>query len=236
MDDRQQGPDDPYQDEPQPDQPGPGEQRVQRRGWWRRLTEGPDPAELEARGISLSGLRAAAEQRGWPVADEDASLGPLLAEAPLRLTPEHRAGTVARGRVGSWDLLAFEVVYLMPRGDLTAPLFAMTAVPVPIPLPRMRVAPSRFLTHGAGGLLVLPTGDDTFDARWRVLVAEDTPEVRGLVDAPLRAALLDTPDLDEVWTAAGHLAISRVDGHHDGLIELHSGVLAAAMAGLQRAF
>lgn len=187
-------------------------------------------------GLAYSGLREAAEQRGWPVQDEDASLAPVLTEAPLRLTAEHRAATVARGQVGSWDLLAFEVVYVMPRGDLTPPQFAITAVPVPIPLPRLRVAPRRFLTHGVGGLLVLPTGDEAFDARWQVLTAEDTPEIRGLVGEPLRAALLSTPDLDEVWTAAGHLAISRVDGHHDTLLEAHSAVLAAAMAGLQRAF
>ncbi len=206
-----------------------------RRGWWQRMTEGPGPQELAAAGLAASGLAAAAERRGWPVVDEDTSLGAVLAEAPLRLTAEHRAAPVSRGRVQNWELVAFDVVYLMPKGYHSRPLFAVTAVPVPIPLPVIRVAPRRFLSPGVAGLLVLPSGDDAFDARWQLLASQDTPEVRGLVGAQLRAALLDGPDLDELWTAAGHLAVSRVDGHHDGLLEEHSALLSAAMAGLQRA-
>jgi len=206
-----------------------------RRSWWRRMTEGSDPEELAAAGLSVSGLRAAAERRDWPVHDEDASLGAVLAEAPLRLTAEHRAAPVTRGWMQNWEIVAFDVVYLMPKGYLSQPLYAVTAVPVPIPLPVVRVAPRRFLTHGAAGLLVLPSGDDAFDARWQILASQDTPEMRGMAGEQLRAALLDGPDLDELWTAAGHLAISRVDGHHDGLLDEHSALLSAAMAGLQRA-
>lgn len=221
----------PY-DAPDPDEP----KRYAvppRRSWWQRMTEGPSPEELAAAGVSVGGLRAAAERRGWPVHDEDASLGAVLAEAPLRLTAEHRAAPVTRGQVQNWELVAFDVVYLMPKGYHSQPLYAVTAVPVPIPLPVLRVAPRRFLSHGAAGLLLLPSGDDAFDARWQVLASQDTPEVRGLVGEQLRAALLSGPDLDEVWTAAGHLATSRADGHHDGLLDEHSNVLAAAMAGLQ---
>lgn len=218
-----------------PDSDGPPQDASPRRSWWRRMTEGPGPEELAAAGLSVSGLRAAAGRRGWPVHDEDASLGAVLAEAPLRLSAEHRAAPVARGRVQNWELVAFDVVYLMPKGHHSRPLYAVTAVPVPIPLPVVRVAPRRFMTHGAGGLLVLPTGEEGFDARWQVLASQDTPEARGLAGEQLRAALLPGPDLDELWTAAGHLAVSRVDGHHDGLLDEHSALLSAAMAGLQRA-
>lgn len=225
---------DPEPDGPHPDDAQP-EAAPRRRSLWRRLTEGPDAEELAAAGVPTSGLRDAAERRGWAVHEEDASLGAVLLEAPLRLTPEHRAAPVARGQVQSWELVAFDVVYLMPKGYYSRTLYAVTAVPVPIPLPVLRLAPRRFLTHGAAGLLLLPTGDDVFDTRWQVLADQDTPEVRGIVGEQLRAGLLDGPDLDEMWTAAGHLAISRVDGHDDGLLDEHSGLLSAAMAGLQRA-
>jgi len=221
--------------QPDPDAPEPdGTQPAAspRRRLWRRMTEGPELADAVA---ATSHLRAAAERRGWPVHDEDASLRVVLTEAPLRLSAEHRAAPVTRGRVQNWELVAFDVVYLMPNGHHSRPLYAVTAVPVPIPLPVVRVAPRRFLTHGGAGLLLLPSGDEAFDSRWRVLASQDTPEVRGLVGEQLRAALLDGPDLDELWTAAGHLAVSRVDGQHDGLIDEHSSVLSAAMAGLQRA-
>ncbi|MBA2552550.1 MAG: hypothetical protein H0V10_02400 [Geodermatophilaceae bacterium] len=196
------------------------------------MTEVPALADV---GSVTSHLRAAAERRGWPVSDEDASLGAVLTEAPLRLTAEHRAAPVTRGRVQNWELVAFDVVYLMPNANHSRPLYAVTAVPVPIPLPVVRVAPRRFLTHGGAGLLLLTSGDEAFDSRWRVLASQDTPEVRALVGEQLRAVLLDGPDLDEMWTAAGHLAVSRVDGQHDGLIDEHSTLLSAAMAGLQRA-
>ena len=220
--------------------PSPEDAAPPRRSWWRRVTEGQSSEPLAAAGLSRSavpttGLAAAAERRGWPVYDEDASLGAVLAEAPLRLTGEHRAAPVTRGGVQNWELLAFDVVYLMPKGYYSQPLYAVTAVPVPIPLPVVRLAPRRFLSHGTAGLLVLTSGDDAFDARWLVLADHDTPEVRGVMGEQLRAALLGGPDLDELWTAAGHLAVSRVDGHHDGLLDEHSGLLAAAMAGLQRA-
>jgi hypothetical protein len=203
------------------------------------MTEGPGPGEsapgLATGGLPVSGLTSAAERRGWQVSAEDTSLGAVLADAPLRLTAEHRAAPVARGRVQNWEVVAFDVTYLMPRGNLSHPLYAVTAVPVPIPLPVLRVTPRRFLAHGTAGLLVLPSGDDAFDARWQVLASQDTPEVRGLVGQQLRAALLAGPDLDELWTAAGHLAVSRVDGHHGALLDDHVAALTAALAGLQRA-
>ncbi|MGI8531862.1 MAG: hypothetical protein ACR2KN_02555 [Geodermatophilaceae bacterium] len=225
-----------------------------RRGWWRRSVGGSD-APGPAFGSSGSGggiedgieggiedgiapfaagLRDAAASRGWPVQEQDASLSAVLEQAPLRLTREYLAAPVTRGYAGSWELVAFDVVYRMPKGQLTAPLYAVTAVPVPIPLPALRVSPRRFLTRGGTGLLVLPTGDDAFEARWRVLVETDTPQVRGVVTEPLRAALLAGPDIDELWTAGGHLAASRADGHHDQLLTEHSALLTAAMAGLQR--
>ena len=224
-----------------------------RRGWWRRSgggSDGPGPAPGSS-GIGAgtggigdgtgdgtapfaAGLRAAAASRGWPVQEQDASLAAVLEQAPLRLTREYLAAPVTRGYAGSWELVAFDVVYRMPKGQVTAPLYAVTAVPVPIPLPALRVSPRRFLTRGGTGLLVLATGDDAFEARWRVLAEADTPQVRGVVTEALRAALLAGPDIDELWTAGGHLAASRADGHHDRLVTEHSALLTAAMAGLQR--
>lgn len=192
------------------------------------MTEGPE----EPTG---GGLADAATLRGWPLQEQDESLAPVLAQSPMRLTPEHLAAPVLRGRAGTWDLLAFDVRYRMPRGDLSAAQYAVTAVPVPLPLPALRVAPARFLTHGGAGLLVLATGDESFDARWRVLVGEDTPELRGLVGPQLRAALLAGPDLDELWTAGGQLAASRAGGHHDAVLTQHVDQLTAALAGLQQA-
>lgn len=218
----------------EPREPDPAdEQTPVRRGWWQRLLGGTEPGDPTA-ALWCSGLAAAAERRGWPVQDEDRTLDGLLAGAPLRLTAEHRAAPVLRGRAGTWDLVACDVRYLMPRGDLSPAQYAVTAVPVLLPLPPIRIAPRRFLAHDSAGLLVVPTGEPDFDRRWRVLAAQDTPEVRALIGPDLQAVLLDGPDIDEVWTAAGYLAASRADGHHDALLDAQAVLLTAAMAGLQR--
>lgn len=218
-------------DRPAPD-PGAPDQAGPRRGWWQRLVAGPVDS---ATGLQCSGLAPAAERRGWPMLEVDLTLGPLLAEAPLWLTAEHRAAPVLRGRSGTWDVLACEVRYLMPRGELSMAQYAVTALPVPLPLPVLRISPRRFLNHATSGLLLVPTGAPDFDGRWRVLASQDSPEVRGVIGPDLQAALLAGPDIDEVWTAAGHLAASRADGHHDVLIDQHASLLSAAMTGLQRA-
>lgn len=207
----------------------------QRRPWWQRVLGGPGPGDLRPPAAVTGALAAGAERRGWALLEEDPALAGLLAGAPLRLTAEHRAAPVVRGRAGTWDVVACEVRYLMPRGDLSYPQYAVTALPVPLPLPVLRIAPRRFLSHGGAGLLVVPTGDEEFDGRWRVLAGQDTPEVRGLVGAELQAALLAGPDVDELWTADGHLAVSRAGGYHDALLDEHTALLKAAMNGLQRA-
>lgn len=208
-----------------------------RRSWWERwradgATAGSDPAAFSP----PDDLIAAAERRGWTVQETaEQALAALLSDSPLRLTSEHRAVPVARGRVGSWEVLACDVRYLMPRGDLSTALYAVTAIPIPLPLPAVRVSPRRFLTHGAGGLFVVPSGNPEFDARWRILAGQDTPEIRGLAGPALQAVLLDGPDLDELWTADGHLAASRADGHREPVLAQHTGALVAALDGLRQA-
>ncbi|MBA3524535.1 MAG: hypothetical protein H0T85_08300, partial [Geodermatophilaceae bacterium] len=140
-----------------------------------------------------------------------------------------------QGRAGSWDVLALEVRYRMPKGQLAPAQYAVTAMAVPLPLPLLRIAPRRFLSHGTAGLLLLPTDDEVFESRWRVLASADAPELRGISGVRLRAALVAGPDLDELWTAAGYLAVSRAGPHHGTVLSEHIGLLGEAMAGLQTA-
>lgn len=218
------------------DEGGPPRPDERPRGWWRRWVE---PLTAEQRALTENGygwdLREAAGARGWTVRDTEPELAPLLRGAPLRLTAEHLAAPVVRGRSGSWDVTALEVRYRMPKGDLAPAQYAVTAMAVPLPLPALRIAPRRFLSHGTAGLLVLPTDDETFESRWRVLAAADAVELRGISGPRLRAALVAGPDLDELWTAGGYLAVSRAGAHHGTLLADHTRLLDEAMAGLQAA-
>lgn len=213
--------------------PDPG-QRARGRGWWQRLVEGPDELAM-AQGSHGWDLREAAAARGWAVRDTDPELAALLQGAPMRLSPEHLAAPVTHGHAGSWEVLALDVRYRMPKGGLAPAQYAVTAVAVPLPLPPLRIAPRRFLSHGTAGLLVLPTEDETFESRWRVLAGQDAPELRGISGPRLRAALVAGPDLDELWTAAGYLAVSRAGAHSNAVLTEHTRLLTEAMAGLQSA-
>ncbi len=91
----------------------------------------------------------------------------------------------------------------------------------------------RFRRHRTGGLRHVLSGDPALDARWVLLAAEDGPAVPRLVaDEAVRGLLLGSDDGDELWSAAGHLAAVRPDGHRPELIEHHARLLAAVVAAL----
>ncbi len=136
-----------------------------------------------------------------------------------------------RGRYGTLDLVAFDVLYA--SGRYAVPEYAVTAAPVLGTLPPLRLSPARFWKHRTGGLVQVPSGDPAFDARWVLLAAEDGPAARALVgDATVRGLLLGTDDGDEFWTVAGHLAAIRPDGHRPELIEHHARLLTAIVGAL----
>jgi hypothetical protein len=179
------------------------------------------------------GVQAWAVQHGWTVSDgtapEDAPLAELIASAPAsRISKDHRAAGVLRGRADALDLVAFDVVYADRRGLI--PQYAVTAAPLLLPVPYFRLSPARFWRHRVGALVQLPTGDPDFDRRWVLATAEDTPEVRRLAaDPTVRALLLNTDDGDEFWAAAGHIAAIRPDGHRPELLVHHARLLTAVV-------
>jgi hypothetical protein len=138
---------------------------------------------------------------------------------------------VLRGRGGSLELVAFDVVYA--SGRYFVPEYAVTAAPLLGAVPQFRLSPARFWKHRTGGLLPIASGNEHFDARWLLLAAEDTPQVRRLAGDPaLHGLLLGTDDGDEFWSAAGHVAAIRPDGHRPQLIEHHTRLLTAVVGAL----
>ena len=181
------------------------------------------------------GAQGWAVQQGWAISDgtapEDAVLTELVRTAPVRATKDHRPAGVMRGRYGTLELVAFDVLYA--SGRYAVPEYAVTAAPVLGALPPLRLSPARFWKHRTGGLVQVPSGDPAFDARWVLLAGEDGPAARALVgDATVRGLLLGTDDGDEFWTAAGHLAAIRPDGHRPQLIEHHARLLTAIVGAL----
>ena len=189
------------------------------------------------------GAQGWALQQGWTVSDgtapQDAALADLIASSPVRATKDHRAGNVLRGRAGNLEIVAFDVVYA--SGRYVVPEYAVTAVPMLTAVPGFRLSPARFWRHGTGGLLPMPSGDPAFDARWVLLAAEDSPQLRRLVQDPaVHGLLLGTDDGDEFWSpavrggggAGDHVAAIRPDGHRPQLLEHHVRLLTALVGAL----
>ena len=181
------------------------------------------------------GAQGWALQQGWTISDgnapEDAVLRDLVASAPVRPTKDHRPASVLRGRSGRLDLVAFDIVYA--SGRYLVPEYAVTAAPLLGAVPALRLTPARFWKHRTGGLVPIASGDEAFDTRWLLLAAEDGPQVRRLAEDPaVHGLLLGTDDGDEFWTAAGHVAAIRPDGHRPQLLEHHARLLSAVVGAL----
>ena len=222
-----------------PDRPAPAPDAGQEWTGGPRFGEGPrapEPMERAFRSeTDLVGAQGWALQHGWTISDgdapEDAVLRDLVATSPVRPGKEARPVSVLRGRAGALDLVAFDIAYPLGRG--LVPKYAVTAAPLLGGVPALRLSPARFWRHRTGGLVPIASGNEVFDARWLLLAAEDTPQVRRLVQDPaVQGLLLGTDDGDEFWTGAGHLAAVRPDGHRPQLIEHHTRLLTALVAAL----
>jgi hypothetical protein len=181
------------------------------------------------------GVQSWALHHGWTVSDgsgaEDAALADLMASAPVRPGKEARPAGVLRGRAGTLELVAFDVVY--PLGRTWVSKYAVTAAPMLGAVPALRLSPARLWKHGTGGLVPILSGNEAFDSRWTLLAAEDDPRVRRLVQDPaVQGLLLGSDDGDEFWTASGYVAAVRPDGHRPQLIEHHARLLAAVLGAL----
>jgi hypothetical protein len=208
--------------------------RRRRAGGWFWRPRG-DVDEVFSYQGDLVGAQHWALQHGWSITDgtgpQDAVLAELVASAPVRAGREHRAAGVLRGRAGNLELVAFDVVFPVGRGWHAQ--WAVTAAPLLTPLPAFRLSPARFWQHRTAGLQPLVSGNEAFDARWLLLAAEDSPELRRVAQDPgLQGLLLGSDDGDEFWSAAGFVAAIRPDGHRPSLIEHHARLLAAVVAAL----
>ncbi len=223
---------------PQPDQvqQAPAQEAPVRRGLFGgRRQRDPEMERAFTYEGDVVGAQGWAVQRGWTISDgtapEDAALQELIASAPVRLTKDHRPGSVLRGRAGALDLVAFDAVFA--SGRQVVPEYAITAAPLLGAPPALRLSPARLWKHGVGGMVQIPLDDPDFDRRWTLLAAEDGPQVRRLVaDPEVRRLLLGTDDGDEFWTTGGFLAAIRPDGHRPQLIEHHTRLLTALVAAL----
>ena len=146
--------------------------------WSARSAPRPTSSAPRAGRCSTAGRSPTARARRTPSSRD------LIATAPVRPGKEARPAGVLRGRAGTLELVAFDIAY--PLGRSLVPKYAVTAAPLLGAVPGLRLSPARFWRHRTGGLVPIVSGNEAFDARWLLLAAEDTPQVRRLVAGPRR--------------------------------------------------
>lgn len=200
----------------------------------------------------LGRLADAAEQFGWTVTDSDAEADGLLESIPVRMHG-YRAGNVVSGHFdpftdrsssglppGEWRFLAFDAVEDSRLGRTVRQ--CVTAVPAMVPVLPLRILPSRFPVGTSQGMVVYPTEDQVFDARFRILAPplsesqgeEQLARLNALVDEDVRSALCSGVDSDELWTHGTGVLVTTAGPHDEDVLARHLTILGAALRALRR--
>ncbi|MGY1857279.1 hypothetical protein [Modestobacter sp. SYSU DS0290] len=225
-------PEHPHVGQPQRAFGGPGRNGL---GMSRGHRRGPADDVFASR-ADRAGTTSWSRRAGWAAAERtDARhriAEELVRSAPARrIDADHHPRGLVAGSTGGLELLAFDIAVSARTGAV--PEWAVTAVAVPEGVPTVRITPARLWRHDPRELVQLPTDDEALDARWRFL-GGDERAVRVAADPALRQTLLATDDGDDIWTAAGHVAALRPDGHRPQLLEHHVRLLAVVHGALTR--
>ena len=232
MSDRPEEPEHPHFGQAQRQFGGPGRQGL---GLSRGHSRGPAD-EVFAGEVDRGGAGAWARRAGWGrIGAPDPQLQvveELVRSAPARrIGSDHHPRDVLAGSVDGVGMLAFDIAVSASTGWITE--WAVTAAALPDGAPAVRLTPARLWLHDPDGLARAGSGDEAFDARWRVL-GRDSRARRVAGDPAVRRALLATDDGDDIWIAAGHVAALRPDGHRPALLEHHVRLLAVIRRALVR--
>ena len=191
-------------------------------------------------------LVEAVEEFGWQISDSDDEADEMLKTLPVPIHG-YRAGNVVHGRFdpftnraadglapGEWKFVAFDAVEDSRIGRTVRQCF--TAVPTMLPLPDLRVVPSRFRLGSTRGMVVYPTVDPIFDARWKLLAANGEEELltlSTLIDDDVRSQLCAGLDSEELWARSSHILITTAGPHDENVLARHLQILGAMLRALR---
>jgi hypothetical protein len=225
-------PEHPHFGQAQRDFGGPGRHGLgMSRGHSRGLAD-----DVFASQANRGGTAAWLRQHNWtPIDASDnrfSDAGELVRTAPARrIGDDHHPRNVRAGDAGQAQGLAFEIGVDAATGWI--PEWAVTALTCAPSAPTVRWTPARLWSHNPTKLVQLPSGNADFDARWRILsTSDDELSRRVAADPAAQQALLATDDGDDTWTAAGHVAALRPDGHRPELLTHHLQLLSVLKGSL----
>lgn len=191
-------------------------------------------------------LVEAVSEYGWQISDADEEADQMLATLPVPIHG-YRAGNVVRGRfdpfvnraadglpAGEWNFVAFDALEDSRIGRTVRQ--CVTAVPTMLSLPPLRIVPARFRLGSTRGMVLYPTIDPVFDARWKLLAHQGDEQLQALsslVDDDVRTQLCAGHDLDEMWSHNDYLLVTTGGPHDENVLARHLGILGSMLRALR---
>lgn len=167
-------------------------------------------------------LVAMAQSNQWPLAHDlpalpdgrpvDISGGPF-APGRWRVAPP-----VALGRAGHWPFFATNIAAMTRAGEWAT--YAVTAIMLPGPLPYVHCYPESWRASATSVVPEVHLEYGEFNHRFATF-AKDPRTAYAVLSPRTMQALVDTPPLDELWTAGPQVCLARLDGHAATTLDAH---------------
>lgn len=174
-----------------------------------------------------------AEVNGWaqlgglPTYEDGTALD--LSGGPFAPRQWNVVPPVVEGRAGHWAFWA-STVTAMTRGASVRP-YALTIMQIGGVVPYVHVYPEAWRASITSVTPEVHLESGLFNDRFATF-ADDPQTVYGLLNPRAMQLLLDSPPVDEIWTADQFVCIARVDPHHAEALGAHLNLLTSIVGGI----
>lgn len=178
-------------------------------------------------------LQQMAELNGWSVLAAmptyDDGTGLDLRGGPFAPGRWSASPPIVQGRAGYWAFWAMTVT-AMTRGSQWRP-YALTFLRLDGAVPYVHVYPEAWRASVTSVTAEVHLESGIFNDRFATF-ADDPRTVYGLLNPRTMQMLLDSPPVDEIWTAGEFICIARVDPHHGEALGEHLNLLTSIAGGI----
>ncbi|WP_106850202.1 DUF3137 domain-containing protein [Blastococcus sp. Marseille-P5729] len=202
-------------------------------GSWGHNAYGSNVPEYRPQHRGRTPIEQMAAQNGWAVlhqmpAYDDGS--PIdLSGGPFAPGHWHPGADVVHGQAGYWHFWALTVT-ARTRGDNWRP-YAVTFMQVGGVLPYVHVYPEGWRASLTSVMPEVHLESGEFNDRFATF-ARDAQTAYGLLNPRAMQTLIDSPPLDEIWTAGQFVCAARVDPHCAETLGAHLTLLTTIAGGV----
>lgn len=207
--------------------------RNRRDGGWDQDGVAGNVSEFRAHHTGGTPLAQMAHSNGWsllqsmPTYEDGTDLD--LSGGPFAVGRYHPIPPIVQGQAGYWTFWALSVS-AMTRGAQWRS-YALTFMQLGGAVPFVHVYPEAWRASITSVTQEVHLESGAFNDRFATF-AKDAQTVYGLLNPRTMQLLLDSPPVDEIWTAGQFVCISRIDAHHGEALGAHLNLLTSIAVGV----